>query len=171
MNDFTPTVKVVGLNDAQDYLDFLCKLDEQSLFMHYRKGERTMSLHGMRSRIRKSEKQGNSYALISLGIDDKPIGYFSVNGGNSLASRHSATVAVGVLSNYRERGIASQMFDFSIRESLRRGVSRYECTVVEKNVVAVSFYYRNNFRLAGYFRNRFYDGNTFYDELVFENQF
>lgn len=171
MFDFTPTVRVIESNDAQDYLDFLCRLDEQSPFMHYRKGERSMTLQGMRSRIRKQERQGNSYALVALGIDDKPIAYFSVNGGNSLSSRHSATVAVGVLSDYRLRGIASRLVGDSIEESLRRGVNRYECTVVQENYPAVDFYYSQGFRLAGYFRNRFYDGLTHYDELVFEHQF
>lgn len=171
MSDFTPAVRLLQSNDADDYLAFLCKLDAQSPFMHYRSGERSMTVQGMRSRIRKQEKQGNCFVALAIGIDDKPIGYFSVNGGNSLSTKHSATVAVGVLSEYRDRGVASRLFDFAVNEAVRRCVNRFECTVVEKNVPAVTFYYRQNFRLAGYMRNRFYDGVEHFDELVLEFQF
>lgn len=168
MIDFTPTVRLLELRDAEMYLGFLCALDSQSPFMHYRSGERSMTVQGMRSRIKKQEKQGNSFVVLAFGLDDKPIGYFSVNGGNSFSTAQSATVAVGVIKQYRSNGVANKMLAMALAQSVLRGVRRWECTVVSDNKEAVSFYMNNDFRLSGYFRDRFYDGEKCHDELILE---
>lgn len=168
MSDYTPTVRLLEVGDAVSYLDFLFELDTQSPFMHYRAGERPMREQGMRSRIKKQEKQGNSFVVLAIGIDLCPIGYFSVNGGNSEATKHSATVAVGVLQNYQRRHIADMLFDYAVVECVARSICRLECTVVHDNRPAVGFYYKHDFRLAGYFRSRFFDGSEMLDELILE---
>src|SRR5690349_16213967 len=78
MLTFTPIYRLANSNDAGSYLSFLQKLDAESPFMHYVQGERTMTEQGMRSRMNKQEKQGNCFVVLSLGIDELPIGYFSV---------------------------------------------------------------------------------------------
>ena len=94
---------------AQDYLNFLNALDNVSPFMHYASGERSTTLHGMRSRLNKLEKQGNCFTVLALGLSDDIIGYFAVNGGNSRATSHSAAIAVGVLRSHYNQGIGTKL--------------------------------------------------------------
>lgn len=165
----SPTYRLLTANDAENYLKFLCQLDSESPYMHYRAGERQMTVQGMRSRIRKQEKQGNSFVVLALGIDDLPIGYFSVNGGNSEATAHSATVAVGVLKAYQRQGIAAKLFEHAKWRALAVGVFRFECTVVCRNP-ATAFYNAMHFERVGCLRDRFWwvDRATLEPEYIYE---
>lgn len=169
MLTFTPVYELLSVDRAGDYLRFLCQLDAESPYMHYRPGERSMTEQGMRSRLKKQEKQGNSFVVVALGLDNSIIGYFSVNGGNSEATRHSATVAVGVLEQYRGQGVAHGLFDVARGWAVGDGVRRFECTVVEENLEAVHFYITHFFRRVGVCKERFMNGGgDLLNEYVFE---
>lgn len=169
----SPTVRLAGSNDAGMFLAFLRRLDAESQYMHFAAGERTMTEQGMRSRFRKMDRQGNSFIVLALGVDDTPIGYFSVNGGTSMSTKHSASVAVGVSKSYRRQGVAVQLLRAALAYSVDRGVVRWECTVVSYNEPARCFYFANDFRHVGTLHKRFYDAliGAKADELVFERLF
>lgn len=169
MLTFTPTIQLLDVSMAGAYLEFLRKLDAESPYMHYAPGERQMTEQGMRSRLKKQEKQGNSFVIVALGLDGSIIGYFSVNGGNSLATKHSATVAVGVLAAYRGQGVAHDLISFAEKHSRWNRVVRWECTVVYDNEPAVGFYIAHGFCVCGTLINRFRkDGKFLLDEFVME---
>lgn len=168
MDAYIPTVRLLEVFDASAYLEFLCLLDTQSPYMHYRAGERVMTEQGLRSRIKKQAKQGNSFVVLAIGIDDKPIGYLSVNGGNSKATAHSGTVAVGVLSQYRRLHIADMLMKYALAEMYSCNMFRLECTVVERNEAAIAFYRAWKFSLVGRFRKRYSFHGFMLSELIYE---
>lgn len=155
MLTFLPTFELVSHVDAEQYLSFLRKLDAESEYMHYCEGERLMDVHGMCSRLKKMSKQQNAFAECAFGLDGSIIGYFSVNGGNSKSTSHSATVAVGVLKAYRGNGIAAQLYNLAACHAYAVGVSRFECTVVRENEAAQAFYLAMGFHAVGHLSKRF----------------
>lgn len=160
--------KLLTFDMAGEYLEFLKRLDSESEYMHYRTNERNMTEQGMKSRIKKQDNQGNSFSVIALD-EGVIVGYFSVNGGNSLSSCHSANVAIGVLEMYRGKGIANNLFSNAENIARERGVLRFECTVVQENVSAVKFYMRKGFTICGYYNASFKTiDNRFVDEWILE---
>jgi ribosomal protein S18 acetylase RimI-like enzyme len=155
MIGFQVVYELLSVDRAESYLSFLQILDAKSPYMHYSAGERTMSLQGMRSRLRKCDVQGNSFVVVALGMDNSIIGYFAVNGGNSQATCHSSTIAVGVLPSYQRSGIASALLLRAENIAIVRGVSRFECTVVSQNEKAIRWYAARGFDLLAVFHNRY----------------
>lgn len=133
---------------AEKYLEFLKSLDRESEYMHYREGERSMTSQGMKSRIKKQENQGNCFTILAINHGDI-VGYFSVNGGNSLATRHTASVAIGVLENWRGKGIAKNIFHIAEKMAQGKKIIRFSCSVVWENTRAISFYLHSGFVIIG----------------------
>jgi GNAT superfamily N-acetyltransferase len=147
-------IALLKRNDAEAYLKFLKRLDIESEYMHYRPGEREMNVHGLSSRIGKQDRQGNSFTVLAW--DQEMItGYFSVNGGNSLSSCHSADVAIGVLGNWRGKGIARRLFSTAIEYCIERSISRLQCSVVWENEQAIKFYLSSGFKPCGFYKSSF----------------
>jgi len=165
------TVRLLNVTDAEKFLNFLKVLDAENEFMHYGVGERETTSHGMRSRLKKQEKQGNCYVVVAENLAGDFVGYFSVNGGNSVSSNHSATVAVGVLKAYQRWGVGSQLFDKARSVAKQVYISRFECTVVGVNEPAMRYYQSQGFRCIGDLSMRFYhDASSLYlTECVFEH--
>ncbi|MEO5351052.1 MAG: GNAT family N-acetyltransferase [Magnetococcus sp. YQC-3] len=170
MLTFEPVVRLATCEDAVKYLDFLFKLDIESDWMHFGSGERSMDERGMRSRLRKMERQGNAFAVLAFNLAGEVIGYFSVNGGNSSSTRHSGTCAVGVLDVYRHNGLARQLFLTALAQCGKVHVKRLECTVVVYNNKAVDFYKRCGFIEVGRLHDRFQSRMTgeYLDEYILE---
>lgn len=162
------TYNLLKHEQAGEYLDFLKRLDNESEYMHYRPGERAMSVQGLQSRIKKQDNQGNSFTVLAM--ENKTIcGYFSVNGGNSSATCHSASVAIGLLEAYRGKGIAIKLFRASEQLAYEREIFRFSCSVVAENTDAIGFYMRVGFVACGHstvsFRTR---DNRLVNELLLE---
>lgn len=153
---------------GEKYLSFLNELDAQSRYMHYRPGERAMTLQGMVSRIKKQKKQGNCFTVLAM--DEETIaGYFSVNGGSSLATMHSASVAIGILEKYRGNGIAKELLSCAEISALNCKIIRFQCSVVAINTPARGFYLSHGFSRVGYLTASFRGENGVYqNELVLE---
>lgn len=56
---------------------------------------------------------------------------------------------VGVMPEYQRQGIGSHLMEYAYVEGLRRGCSRCFLEVRKSNQIAIQFYYRHNFRIAG----------------------
>lgn len=159
---------VLSSDRANDYLSFLNALDNASPYMHYLPGERSTTIHGMRSRLKKMEVQGNCFVMLALGLSGDIVGYFAVNGGNSKATKHSATIALGVLPSHHHQGVGAALLVRAEAISLTRDVFRFECTVVSSNQPAVRWYLNQGFKPCGVLHQRFYHGGNWLDEQVFE---
>lgn len=143
------TYEILQPSWADIYLDFLKNLDMQSEFMHYRQGERPMNVDGMRSRIKKQNRQGNSFSVLAMN-DNSVVGYFSVNGGSSLSTKHSGEVAIGILKEWRGKKIATPLFRYAEHEAWERGIIRFSCSVVQENIPAMKFYMNVGFVVCGH---------------------
>lgn len=143
------TYKLLSIDMAGEYLDFLKRLDNDSEYMHFRPGERSMTLQGLVSRLKKMNNQGNSFTVVAV-EENIIIGYFSVNGGTSLATCHTATIATGVLENYQGKGIAKKLFKMAEGIAHEREIFRFSCEVVQVNYSAFMFYTAIGFVICGY---------------------
>lgn len=169
---FDPVIRVLDCSDAEKYLEFLKALDTEAEYMHYEAGERTMTVQGMRSRMRKQDKQGNSFVVGCFNLAGDIVGYFSVNGGNSRRTKHSATVAVGLLPLYEGIGLARETLDFALKVCHEKGITRLECTVVVDNHRALAWYLVNGFSVVGLMHRRYVSPDDFdlLNEYVLERE-
>lgn len=62
---------------------------------------------------------------------------------------HTGVLGIGVLSDYRQVGIGSQLLSAAIAKARERGLIRIELEVFSSNALAIAFYDRHGFQKEG----------------------
>ncbi len=81
--------------------------------------------------------------------DNDVIGWVDINVNQLPGFTHSGRLGMGVLSEYRHRGIGRQLLDASLESSRERGLLRIELQVFATNTVAITLYERAGFTTEG----------------------
>jgi ribosomal protein S18 acetylase RimI-like enzyme len=66
---------------------------------------------------------------------------------------HCGTLGIGLLPEFRGRGIGRQLMQTTIAAAWQRGITRIELTVREHNANAIALYKRLGFKIEGLHRN------------------
>lgn len=75
-------------------------------------------------------------------------GNCQINFGNSIKTKHSATIGISVLKDYWELGIGSAMFKEMINIAKERGIKIIELGVIDCNDRAINLYKKYGFRIV-----------------------
>jgi ribosomal protein S18 acetylase RimI-like enzyme len=89
-----------------------------------------------------------SAAVFLATVDDLIIGYAHVV-VESADSRSARLNRIYIDAEWRGRGLANDLLDAVLSESEKRGVTRLELTVFERNARAIAFYKRAGFAATG----------------------
>jgi ribosomal protein S18 acetylase RimI-like enzyme len=96
---------------------------------------------------------------------DKVVGWCDIVRGRHDAMRHSGVLAIGVVSDYRGRGIGSALMKHAIASAWKRRLTRIELTVRADNLAAVALYQRMGFETEGTHRNAIRVDGKYFDQL------
>ena len=66
---------------------------------------------------------------------------------------HCGTLGIGLLPEFRGRGVGRQLMETTVYAAWRRGMTRIELTVREHNANAIALYKRLGFEIEGLHRN------------------
>ncbi len=160
-------IRQVLETDADDYFDMLCRLDEETEYMMYEPGERkarTKDPEFLRSRIKSANECGD-LLLAAFGEDGKPVGFISAERGKPNRIRHTAYIVVGILRDYRRRGIGTEFFERTDRWARECGIFRLELTVECENTAALALYEKSGFVKEGLRPKSTKVGGRFVDEF------
>ena len=137
----------LAVDEAGQFWDLMNRLDYETKYMLYEPGERKSNLAELESVIRDSA-EGKDFLLVAE-ADDRLVGYISAQRGRMNRIAHSAYIVVGILKDYRGRGIGTEFFRRLDVWAEREHVTRLELTVICENSVAQRLYARNGFEIEG----------------------
>ena len=90
--------------------------------------------------------EGDNFLLVAE-ADGRLVGYLSAEKGSLNRIAHSAYIVVGILSEYRGKGIGTGFFRRLDIWAEEMKVSRLELTVICENSVAKHLYEKNGFEI------------------------
>ena len=156
-------IREIRLEDAENLLFLVKEVESTSAFMLMEPGEREMTLEQQQKRIEILDKQKNSTLYVAEEYG-KLIGYLFVMGGSEKRTKHSAYLVIGILQEFRGKGIGTKLFDNATNWASKHNISRLELTVVTENESGVALYKKSGFDIEGTKRNSLMINDRAYDE-------
>lgn len=95
-------------DDAEQFWNLMNQLDYETKYMLYEPGERTKNLPEIEAIIRGSV-EGEDFLLVAE-TDNRLVGYLSAQKGRLNRIAHLAYIVVGILKDYRGKGIGTEFF-------------------------------------------------------------
>lgn len=149
--------------DAENFWELMNQLDYETKYMLYEPGERTKDLARIESLIQNSVN-GDDFLLVAE-ADNRIVGYISAQKGGLNRIAHSAYIVVGILKDYRGKGIGTEFFKQLDIWAEEKKITRLELTVICKNEVAKHLYENNGFEVEGIKRKSVFVDGSYLDEF------
>ena len=145
--DMKMEYRTLSVDEAEQFWSLMNQLDYETKYMLYEPGERTKNLSEIKSIIRDSV-EGHDFLLVAE-TDNKLIGYISAQKGRMNRIAHSAYIVVGILTDYRGKGIGTEFFKRLNVWAEENRVVRLELTVICENEAAKHLYTNSGFKIEG----------------------
>ncbi|MGG1220724.1 GNAT family N-acetyltransferase [Priestia endophytica] len=141
-------IREILVSDAEKFLTLNKKLDMETNYMLYEKGERNITVEDQSKFIRSFLNTSNSTILV-VEQGKELVGYIAIVGGKLNRIKHRAHIVVGILQDYCNRGIGTQLFQKMEDWAKRHHLKRLELTVMTHNERAVFLYKKMGFEIEG----------------------
>lgn len=149
--------------DAERFWKMMNQLDHETKYMLYEPGERIKNIARIESLIENSV-EGEDFLLVAE-ENDKIVGYISAQRGGLKRIAHSAYIVVGILQNYRGKGIGTEFFKQLDNWAEEKKITRLELTVICENEVAKHLYEKSGFEIEGIKRKSVLVDGIYLDEF------
>jgi len=149
--------------DAERFWEMMNQLDHETKYMLYEPGERIKNIARIESLIENSV-EGEDFLLVAE-ENDKIVGYISAQRGGLKRIAHSAYIVVGILQNYRGKGIGTEFFKQLDNWAEENKITRLELTVICENEIARHLYEKNGFEIEGIKRKSVLVDGNYLDEF------
>ncbi|KMJ57457.1 GCN5 family acetyltransferase [Bacillus sp. LL01] len=157
-------IREIMLDDAEALTNLIKEVEATSDFMLMEVGERKITAEQQRVHLERIQQQSNSTILVAE-IDGRLVGYLFAIGGSAKRTIHSAYLVIGILEEYRGKGIGSKLFGSVTRWAEERNLTRLELTAVTENEAGVALYKKNGFEIEGTKRRSLIINGVPYDEF------
>lgn len=156
-------IRRAKLDDAKGFMNMLLQLDQETKYMMYEVGERNRDVISIIPMI---ESNLNASSILLLAEDDSNtiVGFLNARRGAFVRTSHSAYIAVGILNNYRNQGIATKFFEELDKWAINTSIKRLELTVMSSNEAAKHLYKKNGFAIEGVKRKSMFVDRSYIDE-------
>ena len=149
--------------DAERFWEMMNQLDHETKYMLYEPGERIKNIARIESLIENSV-EGEDFLLVAE-ENDKIVGYISAQKGGLKRIAHSVYIVVGILQNYRGKGIGTEFFKQLDDWAEEKNITRLELTVICENEVAKHLYEKSGFEIEGIKRKSVLVDGIYLDEF------
>lgn len=154
-------IREIRIDDADNFINLVKEVESQSIFMLMEPGERKTTSEQQQKHLERIEQQNNSTIFLAE-IKGELLGYLIVMGGSPKRTRHSAYIVIGILEDYRGKGIGTELFNKVTKWASKHNISRLELTAVTENKAGLALYKKNGFEIEGTKRNSLViDGKPF----------
>ena len=103
-------IREASINDAEELKAAVKEYVEESEFVPYNQGEFQLSLKEEIEWIESFQQMPNSLLLIAE-VNGKIVGNLSLNGNKRQQLQHTAEIGIGILREYRGKGIGKAFFE------------------------------------------------------------
>ena len=156
-------IREIRTDDAKNFTDLIKKVESHADFMLMEGGERRTTPEQQKKQLERFEKQDNSTVFVAEDRD-KLVGYIIAIGGTAKRTQHTAELVIGILSEYRGKGIGSKLFNNITNWAEKHNLSRLELTVVKDNLAGVKLYKKHGFEIEGTKKKSLIINDIAYDE-------
>ncbi|WP_158702811.1 GNAT family N-acetyltransferase [Paenibacillus faecalis] len=141
-------IRSITLKDADEFLRLQMQLDEETSFMLYEPGERSLTKESQEQRIKTIMASGHSMIFV-VEAGDRLVGYIGGFGSALKRVQHSLYIVIGILQEYSGQRIGTRLFQKLETWAYEREVHRLELTVMSHNERAISLYRSAGFEVEG----------------------
>lgn len=156
-------IREINVEDAENFINLIKEVEANSEFMLMGAGERKTTPEQQRKQLEIIEQQSNSTIFIAEN-EGKLVGYLIAMGGTVKKTKHSAYLVIGILEDYRGKGIGSALFRKLEEWAKKHCISRLELTTVTLNEAGVALYKKSGFEIEGTKRNSLIINGKPFDE-------
>lgn len=161
-------IRPIQATDTKDFVAFYKKLTSESNYL-------TFSPDETEKKAAKEEdfiKKYDDYKQVFIALeDDKIVGYIGIGRSHLFRLNHVAKFTVGVLEDYKRRGIATQLIKFAEKWAKEKGVKRLELSVITKNKEAVALFQKTGFKEEGMRKKSMKIDEKYFDEFLMAKTF
>jgi ribosomal protein S18 acetylase RimI-like enzyme len=157
------TIEIVRITEAHAAGFHAC-LDTVAREKRYLAQTTAPPLESMQSFVRDSVR--NNVAQYVALDGDTLVGWCDVFGDCATAVAHCGTLGMGVLADYRGRGIGTRLINATLAHAQRQGLVRVELEVRIDNTTAIRLYERVGFAPEGRKRKRLRFDGAYFDALA-----
>jgi RimJ/RimL family protein N-acetyltransferase len=157
-------VREIETKDAENLINLIREVEAHSPFMLMETGERKTTTEQQLKQIVRMKATGNSTIFV-IEVDECLIGYLFLIGGSVKRTKHSAYIAVGLLKDYRGKGVGTALFEKAEEWARNHGITRLELTAVKQNEAGVALYKKRGFEIEGTKRNSLNINGQYFDEF------
>ena len=136
--------------DAKGTLEYLrISAGETEFILRYPEECEKYTLEGEKKLFQQKNESPNE-AMIMCIVDGRVVGNCEISFRTNLKTRHRASVAIALISEFWNQGIGTRMFQELIRLAKERGdILQMELEFVEGNSRARALYEKMGFRITG----------------------
>jgi len=156
-------VREVKTSDAENLGVLIQQVDGSAQYMLWEEGERNLQPENQQKMIESLKNKDNSTILVAED-GNRLVGYLLVIGGSARRNRHSCYIVIGILKEYRGKGVGSQLFNELERWASKHKLRRIELTVVTRNKAGLSLYKKMGFEIEGTKRDALFIDGQYLDE-------
>lgn len=156
-------IREILVQDAENLRHLIYEVENNAEFMLMERGERKMTVEQIRKQIENVQQQNNSVIFVAE-QEEELLGYLFAIGGNVKRKQHSAYLVIGILDDYRGKGVGTKLFQKVTDWAAKQQLTRLELTVVTQNEAGVALYRKSGFRIEGTKRNSLVINGKSYDE-------
>ncbi|MCP3031555.1 GNAT family N-acetyltransferase [Halobacillus sp. A1] len=141
-------IREIQATDAKGLSVLLKQVEDSSDYMLWEPEERIFTPENQFKMIDSVHEKENSTILLAENRGEL-VGYLLAFGGNAKRNNHSAYIVIGILSEYRGRGIGAGLFRKLEEWAAEHNIHRLELTTVTKNEAGLSLYKKMGFEIEG----------------------
>ncbi|MEI5907991.1 GNAT family N-acetyltransferase [Bacillus spongiae] len=145
-------IREIEIDDAEDFIFLIKEVEKSSDYMLMEAGERKTTSEQQKKQLESIKLQSNSTIFVAE-ERGKLVGYLLANGGAVQRTKHSAYLVIGILQEYRGKGVGTKLFESIIEWASKCNISRLELTAATENEAGVALYKKFGFEIEGTKRN------------------
>jgi RimJ/RimL family protein N-acetyltransferase len=157
-------IREIKSSDAEKFSTLTPQVEAESEYMLWEAGERNVQVEQQLKMIEGIEQKENSTILVAEKDNKNLVGFLMAVGGNAKRIKHSAYIVMGILNEYRGKGIGTKLIEELERWAFNHNIHRLELTVVTCNEAALSLYRKMGFVIEGTKKNSLCIDGKFVDE-------
>lgn len=138
------TIRQIALNDVAG---FHAAFSSVACEKKYLLRVEPPALDGMHEFVKQNVE--NEYAQYVALVNDSVIGWAGIIPIPRKSMEHVGTLGMGVISEYRGKGIGGRLLEKSIQHAWRQGLKRLELEVFSDNEFAIQLYEKQGFHVEG----------------------
>lgn len=136
------------IEEAKEMLEYLKTCSEETHFILRYPEECTETIEE-EARFLKSINDSEYSMMMVAEIDGKIAGNCQLNIYRRMKVRHRASIGIGIIKKYWNKGIGTLMFEELEKYARQNGCTQLELEVIEGNTRAIALYEKQGFRIFG----------------------